>query len=330
MPHPTPSNTPQPRSCLPVWQDDSTDILRRIRAQAAPLRIVLKTRNDPIFLQDWIDHHAAIVGAQALIIADNMSDDPQVLEILERAAQTSCVFRFEGFHNDLHDRAKYPDLFTALSDSSDWYTLLDTDERLIWMEPGGQWLADTRILDKLAARADAPALPGVLIDNFGREPDRFILRPGQDGLESLLRWGKPVINSRARVGAGHKCHNIQFERRLFMHGQQAHFFQLHLLNLIPQQRLRANREKLIKRGFFPADVTDHEIAKANPPKTAPALLRRCVTEARRLLADKPAQNPNQTFRLHPSGYVQASPDQHVRLDYLIQHSPDLLWGILPG
>lgn len=319
-----------PPSALPVWHDDSAAIARAIRATRAPFKIVLKTRNDPIFLQDWIDHHAALVGPQALVIADNMSDDPQVLDILARAARTSCVFRFDGFHNDLHDRAKYPDLFAALIDSSHWITLLDTDERLIWMEPNGDWLADARVLDRLAAHADLPALPGVLIDNFARQADRFILRPGDEGLESLIRWGKPVLNTAAPVGPGHKCHNIQFERRLFMHDAPAQFFQLHLLNLIPQQRLRANREKLVKRGFFPPGVTDQEIARTNPPPKAPPLLRRCVTETRRLLANQVPQDPGTTFRLLPDGQIDAPAEQRARLEQLIRTSADRLKAMLPG
>lgn len=281
------------------WPRHQGRILKALRAPHAPLRIMLKTRNDPIFLADWHRHHAAIVGAENLIIADNMSNDPQVIALLEELAQYSTVFQFGGFHNDLHRRDRFAALYCVLEDSCDWLILLDTDERLNWVE-GYHWIADARLVDRLQALpSGADAMPGLLVQNQPGQQNRFVFPQEAGKLAPVLHWGKPAIASgRSRPDSPPtdspptraQCHNIQFPAHTFAARLAPQLIQLHLCNLVPEQRLRANREKLAARGVCAPDTTYADIARIDVRTETCSVVRRCVLQTRRLLADQPPQS----------------------------------------
>ncbi len=56
------------------WDSDRDQILNRLRSKAT-LKICVKLVDEPLLIEDWIDHHARIVGIENLIIADNGSTD---------------------------------------------------------------------------------------------------------------------------------------------------------------------------------------------------------------------------------------------------------------
>ncbi|WP_212769933.1 hypothetical protein [Thalassovita mangrovi] len=316
---PESEDAPKPATDLPLWRQDSAAITAAIRARPAPFKIVLHTRNDPA-LSDWVAHHAAIVGYEGLIIADNMSDAPEVLEQLQDLAGRSCVFRFEGDRDALHDRAQYPDLFAAIEASSGWMTMIAADERLIWVEADGSWIADQRILDKLAERGGLSAIPAVLIDSFGSDAGRFVIPRGKKGLTSRLERGKPVIRSGAGVGPGVKCHNTEFEKSLFDPGESAHFIQLHLQDLPPEQTPRTQRES----GVYPSATDERASAAAKEAQGAPGLLQRARRKVRRLLNGKAAPTVEDTIRLRPDGTIDGTAAQRARFGELITRSAALL------
>lgn len=294
------------RKTIPEWPRNRWRIRRALRRMPdCPLRIILKTRNDPIFLREWHSHHAAIVGAENLIIADNMSDDPDVIEELEKLAQKSMVFRFHGFHNALHKRDVFGAFYEAVERKCDWTLLLDTDERLIWVE-GRNWIADGRLLDRLNALPPGiTALPGLLVDNHGPHRDRYLFPQNLDRLAPVLHWGKPAIAAGYRPPGGAQCHNIQFPADIFAAGLPPQLVQLHLNNLNRDQRLRTNREKLVARGICAPDTPYAEIAKINLRNipNACSVVQRCVQQTARLLSDQPTPSAP-TVRLNPNGTLE--------------------------
>ena len=269
---------------IPIWPLQKEVICRMIRRHRAPFRIILKTRNDPIFLADWHRHHAAIVGADNLIIADNMSDDAEVHTILQELSCHSTVFRFSGFHNDLHRRDLNSKLYEAIEETCDWSILIDTDERLIWVD-SNNWIADDRIVAILQGTpAMAAAVPGLLIENEPGAKDRFIFPSKADLLKSVLHWGKPVIASRHGLPrTGPQCHNIQFPPEFFSASLPPQLVQLHLCNLFSEQRLRANREKLAARGVCERNTPYAAIARIDLNLDKRPAVRRLVGETRLLL-----------------------------------------------
>ncbi|MEL7301278.1 MAG: glycosyltransferase family 2 protein [Pseudomonadota bacterium] len=259
-----------------------------MKRDAAPLRIILKTRNEPFFLRDWFRHHAAIVGPEHLIIADNMSDDPDVLSLLAELSHRAHVFQFDAFHDDLHKRELFQPFYSALEDTCDWSMLLDTDERLTWMDRSG-WIADHRLVDRVMQRTtDAHALPGLLVENQPGSRDHLRFPQKTDRLASVLHWGKPALaSSHGRKLTGAQCHNIQFPSEMFSADVPPCLVAVHLCNLDPQQRMRANREKLAARGVCGWDTPFIEIARIDVSTEQRSVIRRCVLEIDRLLKAAP-------------------------------------------
>lgn len=292
---------------LPLWHRQTRRICKAIRAAPGPVKILLKVRNDPIFLEDWHRHHAGIVGAENLVIADNMSNDPEMIRALRRLAKVSPVFRFSGFHNRLSDRAAFAPLWHALDDSCQWHIALDADERLAWIE-GNLCITDARLVQRLmAATPETKAIPALLLDNVTGTNDRFVI-PGHYPLDLHLLpcalWGKPAIAAGSPWPVGMPIHNIQFPPEAFAARHPPHLVQLHMCNLIPEQRLRANREKLVARQVCAANTSYSEISRMDLIGETRSVVLRCVRETRRLLAEKKGET-------RPSSYMHVAPDGQV-------------------
>lgn len=295
---------------LPLWHRHARRICKAIRKAPGPVKILLKVRNDPIFLEDWHRHHAGIVGAQNLIIADNMSDDPEMIAALRRLAKASCVFRFAGFHNRLSDRAAFAPLWQALDGSCRWHIALDADERLAWIEDG-RCITDARLVTHLMEAApETKAIPALLLDNVAGTNDRFVI-PDHYPLDMHLLpcalWGKPAIAAGSPWPEGTPIHNIQFPPGAFAARHPPHLVQLHMCNLIPEQRLRANREKLVARKVCGAGTPYSEIAGMDLTGETRSVVLRCVRETRRLLAEtKGDAAPPPHMHIAPDGRLHFS------------------------
>jgi hypothetical protein len=86
---------------FPCWEKDSSEFCAQIERHHAPIKIVLKTKNDRFLIDRWIRHHSKIVGLENLIIYDNMSDDHEVLSVYREYARKMSRFptvRRNGWH----------------------------------------------------------------------------------------------------------------------------------------------------------------------------------------------------------------------------------------
>lgn len=272
------------QASLLEWDSAKGRICDQIRAASTRMRILLKTRNEPAMLREWIEHHSRIVGRENLVIADNMSDDPDALRALEAASRESIVFRFAGFHNAIHDRDVFPELYEAVSASCQFFMFMDTDERLVWVEDS-KWLAGPELVDKIDSRAPFSILPGILIDNFALRRDAFVFSGRACDGEAMLRWGKPVLSSHVAVPGVDRIHNSQFPSALLPRTGPINIVSLHLTRLAPEQRLRANRRKLAARRIIDADTPFGEIYERLPENYASdPVASRCVEEILDILA----------------------------------------------
>lgn len=103
---------------IPRWEANSAQSCARIEMVRSPLKIVLKTKNDPFFIERWITHHINIVGPENLIIFDNMSDDPEVFSTYRKYRDRIHIIQFAGPHNNLHHIPSYKKLYQSLAKSS--------------------------------------------------------------------------------------------------------------------------------------------------------------------------------------------------------------------
>jgi hypothetical protein len=268
---------PTPRN---DWDADRTSLCARISSTPSVLKILLKTKNDPILLDRWIEHHTRIVAPQNILIFDNMSDDPDVLSIYERHPEV-LVIRFTGFHNNVHRVGLFGDLYSSLRDSSQFFVFLDTDEFLTLID-GDSYYPDGSIVEFLQSDPLAQVFPGTWLYNTNWTAHQFISGTTAEYLSSGLAWGKPVLRSNAPLD-GYLNHNIQLARALFSTRIRTNLFVLHLANLSPQQRIASNINKLIARGFAQPLDTAQTISQYPLEGVSDANIVQYVSEIRRLL-----------------------------------------------
>jgi hypothetical protein len=267
----------------------------RISSTPAVLKILLKTKNDPILLDRWIEHHSRIVSAQNILIFDNMSDDPDVLSIYARHPEV-LVMRFTGFHNNVHHVRLFADLYASLRDSSQFFVFLDTDEFLTLID-GDRYYPDGSILEFLQSDPLPQVFPGTWLYNTNWTAHQFISGTRAEYLANGMAWGKPVLRSNAPLD-GYLNHNIQLARTLFSTRIRTNLFVLHLANLSPQQRIASNINKLIARGFAQPLDTAEIIGQYTLDGVSDANVVQYVSEIRRLLPMR-AQPQAQQGTLRP-------------------------------
>jgi hypothetical protein len=273
----------------------------RISSTPAVLKILLKTKNDPILLDRWIEHHSRIVSPQNILIFDNMSDDPAVLSIYERHPEV-LVIRFTGFHNNVHRVGLFGDLYASLRDSSQFFVFLDTDEFLTLID-GDRHYPDRSILEFLQSDPLPQVFPGTWLYNTNWTANQFISGTTAEYLSNGMAWGKPVLRSNAPFD-GYLNHNIQLARTLFSTRIRTNLFVLHLANLSPQQRISSNINKLIARGFAQPLDTAEIISECTLDGVGDANIVQYVSEIRRLLPMR-AQPQAQQGTLRP-GCIELS------------------------
>lgn len=307
------------------WPDDAGAIAAAVARRPAVLKIVLKTRNDPWLLAGWIAHHAAIVGPENLVIADNLSDDPGVLDTLRGAAREGAVvFRFAGFHNHLHDSARFGPLHAALAEAARWRLLVDTDERLVWLERG-RWLADDSLPARLPpAPAGGAALPGLLLPGLPGEAWRVELPEPGPPLVGVVAWGKPAVAGPV-LPPGLRCHNIQHPAALFAGGAAPRLALLHLNRLLPGRTLATSHQKLVARGFCAPKSRPETVAQRAPATVLDPTIRRILREMRLVLHPAPVGGPPpEALCLEPDGTIAVGPEAAARLESLMACGPTML------
>ena len=265
---------------LRLWSERSGFQFRRSTGQSI-LKIVLKTKNDAFFIDRWIQHHAAIVGYDGLIILDNASDDEDVLRVYEAYADRVEIIRFNGFHNDIHDVGKFPRFYAALAEVSLYYIVIDTDEFLYFYD-GSAFCSDPGILAQLVRNSVSQSVPTTWMYNAAGFNRRAVCGVRSKTLHEGLLWGKPIMRS-AAVMTGYINHNCQLPlQELTRSGATGGFFLMHMAQLSPRQRVRANINKLVARGFAEPWETAEMVLSRDAAGESPNVLL-YLAEIRRLL-----------------------------------------------
>lgn len=232
------------------------DLPRSVNKKRAKLKIILKTKDEAGLLQDWINHHAKIVGLENLIILDNLSSDRDVLNLYHRYASAILIGAFDGFLNNPHSLYMFSDFYSWLDENAEYYIILDTDERLVWLE-GDKYFSDSRIVEKLAQKKTASGLPGTWLYNQPGSQQEYCFG-SRGGLVDGLRWGKPVISTTAERPDTiiHNCQSLNlFDPPL------TNLFVLHLSRISARQKLRTNINKLRSYSMISKDDGIEEITK---------------------------------------------------------------------
>jgi hypothetical protein len=243
---------------IPSWKDHKEILCKKMIANKSVLKIVLKTKDEVVHLQAWIDHHLKIVGPENLIVFDNGSTSDEVRDIYSRYSDIKVV-RYDGAVDNIHHTRLFPELYEGLRQSSSFYAVIDTDERLVWVD-GDRYFNDSEVVRFLQNEHSGNSFPGFWLQNILGWSNRFAFNTREDVI-SGLKWGKPIISSKLNV-SGFINHNIQLGSDAFR-SPRANIFVLHLNRLTPTQRIDANVRKLISLGLVPSDSSAQSIVESD-------------------------------------------------------------------
>lgn len=294
------------------WSQNQSDVRRIIAQKRAPLKIVLKTKDDPFFLQEWIDHHVQIVGRSNIIIFDNESTNPQVGKIYDENADL-LVVRYSGFHNNIHNVDIFNCLYEALRQSAGWFCFLDTDERLIKFD-GQSYFADDSLVSFLESNSDTDIVPAVWLHNVTGSRSLYMCGESTRRLMHELAWGKPILRSSSSF-EGFINHNVQVNKEVWDSRIARGLFVLHLADLHPEQRIASNLNKLRARGFASLDDSAESVLSREIDADMDPKINDYVREIRRAvaaLASGGYASPSPragTIELKPGGKVEYFSDR---------------------
>ena len=284
------------------------------------LTICLKVKDETELLEEWIDHHSKIVGHGNLIIADNLSTNQGTLGIYKRYANVVNIFQFSGSHNEIHWHPRFSELYSAVRAKCQYFAFVDADERLVWID-GNTWKADRSLLGIISSASPDRIIPTTWLINSINSLSSFTLldTEGRPRLENNLKWGKPILPG-YMAGIQPGIHNVQFSRFAFCMDCGVRFFLLHYTQL-PQQRLAANKTKLVSRGIVEDGATIEDILSIQPSANFDATCLRFLAEIRQMVAltqHAPAaelQGELDTLTLSPDGSIcfnrQSAQDKFV-------------------
>ena len=160
--------------------------------------------------------------------------------------------RYAGFVDNIHRVSIFPELYAALRASANYYSFLDTDEFLAWLEHDLTVIRDHRVVERIA-NSGVPVLPGTWLSNVIGFGDRFFVDVGGRGLGQGFKWGKPVIASSVEV-SGFINHNVQLDRSAYGDRIPTNCIVFHLNRLSVKQRIGTNLHKLAALGALPQEA----------------------------------------------------------------------------
>lgn len=235
------------------WETDKAEVVARLRDEARDFRIILKTKDETDFLKDWVAHHRRIVGDEGLVIFDNGSTAPEVLNYYASIADRILIVRFAGYVNSIHRPQEMPELYGALRASTRYFTFIDTDEFLYWFTESGECLSGKGFLAHLLAREER-VIPGLWLDNVEGFRTRVWLNEQRRPLLGALRSGKPVLSAGLHWD-GMSNHNFHLPEDVWDGCQTGNIVVAHMSRLFPAQRIRANMSKLKADRFLGEGLT---------------------------------------------------------------------------
>lgn len=303
------------------WNRDKSKILSRASGPSG-LKLCAKVLDEPLLLAGWIEHHARIVGYENLIIADNCSTDPETLHIYESFRSKVLIFTFDGAHNQIHWHPKFSDLFSTLRGSCSYFSFVDVDERLVYLDERS-WKSDATIVEHLRRFRPKGIVPTTWLINEFEDFDTFSCLDTEDRPAFVhgLKWGKPVLPSRL-IGSQPGIHNAQYDQYEFCTDFGVRLFLLHLTQF-PERRLSTNRNKLVSRGVVPPGTSAQDILNMSFDQLDDKSFMPLVDEMRRMNAilkgEKSMEAPRSgRLTFLPDGTFRA-PDPTTQLlltDYL--------------
>lgn len=284
-PYPVLDNSMAWKKNIFTWEEDAPEICALIENSPTTLRIILKTKDDELLIERWINHYINIVDKKSdIIIFDNMTTNKNVLDVYQKYMEKIVVIRYSCYFNELHDVNKFSNLYSSIWKSSKFYTFIDTDE-FLYLYDRGSVISGNAIVDFLDNSIGVNFFPTFWLKNMYYRDDVFIFKENIEYIRYLAAMGKPILNSeKAR-----KCiRNIMIHALhmpLSIYGKSpCCFLLLHLNMLSKSQRIRTNMNKLVQHGLIRHAHDFKTVLGLNLETVNHGVFRYFVREIRALLA----------------------------------------------
>ena len=300
-------------------QTSFNELCSLIEKDKAVFKIVTKTKNEIFFIEKWIIHHLNILQDTKLIIFDNMSDDDYVKSIYEKYKNNMILVEFDGYMDHLHMAKWSMQIYKALSDSSEFFTIIDSDEYL-YLWDGHKIVKDSSIIQFLEENDDCNFFAPLWIENISDNEKLFSFNPLN---LSSFHFGKPIINTKIvpmfesafkKIGVAALHHVRQLP--ISTYGKtKTKFVILHLKNLNKYQRIKSNMQKLVALDVIKHDndfsallKIDLETINASGSRSARIVnINRYVRETRNLV-EKILHTDEQSGNLPRSNTIELDED----------------------
>jgi hypothetical protein len=190
------------------------------------LRIILKTKNEPFLLENWLLYHSKLVGWENLIVLDNASDDPAVLGIYEKYKEKPFVLlSYSESANTVHDIKSMQLFYDVVRLTCKYLCFLDTDEFLTFFSKDKNVFDFSELIVQLENTSseafgsiwlhNSPKSSYINSNDFTQFKD-FELNPYR--LVNGVNYGKPIVSSNSgifkktsQLGVN-LCHNISIPK----------------------------------------------------------------------------------------------------------------------
>ncbi|KQM21482.1 hypothetical protein ASE73_15650 [Sphingomonas sp. Leaf24] len=233
-------------------------------ASNTTLKIILKVKDEPELIDKWVNHHAAIVGYENIVILDCGSQEPEYLAKIERYARKMIVLSYPNHYNTIHNPQANVDLYNLICANARYMTILDADEFLFASHEGK--LSPSAVIP-LLERSDESAFAGTWLNVQTIIPEvdgvldwsiKAELAVGPKDIKQGTVAGKSVIATSVVRGLSHLGHNLHVPKvaDIMTESSFGRIFILHARNL----DIRIVEKRAIKhlrtKGVLPDQMTD--------------------------------------------------------------------------
>jgi hypothetical protein len=272
-----------------LWNKDRRKVCSLVEQDKSVFKIVTKTKNENFFIEKWILHHIKILKYTKIIIFDNMTVDEYVINIYKKYEKNIILVKFDGFMDAIHMAHLFMPLYKALSRSSMFFTIIDSDEYL-YLYDGNKIINDSSITSFLEDSLNMHFFAPCWMDNINANEKLFSFNPRN--LWSF-HMGKPIVSSKIIPEfeialSRYNCPILHHTKDLplSVHGKApTRFLLLHLKNLNRYQRIRANMEKLVAFKIIAHHSDFKNLFQLNADLIQQRHVRTYVYETRKLAGD---------------------------------------------
>lgn len=169
------------------------------------LKIALKTKNEGMLLDYWLQYHSRIVGWENIFVFDNTSSDEDTLRIYEKYSSVLKLIQWSDDPLKLHNPSRCPGIYQSIIDNDDCYLiLLDTDEFLTYYDVESGNFDSSLVYKKIKTKVNL-AINTLWINATPRKEDLIDFRNqiyfenNEAKVEENRRLGKTILSSKHKA-----------------------------------------------------------------------------------------------------------------------------------